>query len=433
MAAAPLENVDPWELLAKLTSAPERAVADKDARAAGVADLPAQMDAAAVAVTDIGGVEGVDNDSFEDGTLLTALMTHPMISSLLHEEPELDDVGEATHGFMLPAQNTRGNRFQMENVGRGGTQAYYAKNEVPEVPWHKSRPECYNGMDYAESEVPEVSWHKSRPERYSGMDYVAGPECYSGMDYVASARSTMFFSTTPASSQTPEVRQKFHLAPAFDASRQAFPQKNYPTRATAFEVHASQTSPEFRQSLSLASALDDSYHAYNQNFTTRVKAFEVHARQNSRAELSLPSRVRTKKPLKRGTQRTTVVLQNVPKTYNTSMVVNLIHSVGFKGRCDFVDMPVHRVSPSTGSFAIVNLVSPEDVPLFWKTLEGFTQWKCKSKNKCRVVWYEQLQGLDEIIHCYKNLLEVPKDIPDACKPRLLSNGVPMSFHSVPWN
>eukprot|EP00928_Gymnodinium_smaydae_P073970 TRINITY_DN5705_c0_g2_i3.p1 TRINITY_DN5705_c0_g2~~TRINITY_DN5705_c0_g2_i3.p1 ORF type:complete len:385 (+),score=43.31 TRINITY_DN5705_c0_g2_i3:58-1212(+) len=122
------------------------------------------------------------------------------------------------------------------------------------------------------------------------------------------------------------------------------------------------------------------------------------------------------------TQRTTVLLRNIPKNLNTSRVVDWLNSAGYKGLFDFVDVPTNRVSKMTGGFAIVNLIHPAYAPFFWKTFDGFKQWTCKSKNICRVVWYDQLQGLHQILLRYKNLIIVNKGIPKKARPWLLNEG-----------
>ncbi|CAE7317929.1 ybeQ [Symbiodinium natans] len=81
--------------------------------------------------------------------------------------------------------------------------------------------------------------------------------------------------------------------------------------------------------------------------------------------------------------KTTVMLRNLPNNYTRSMVLNLLNQEGFKGKIDFLYLPVDFRSKAGLGYAFVNLVEPCFVPQFWKAFDGFTKWvfvKCRARH-----------------------------------------------------
>merc|ERR1712045_867190 len=59
-------------------------------------------------------------------------------------------------------------------------------------------------------------------------------------------------------------------------------------------------------------------------------------------------------------QRTSVMLRNLPSGFTCRQLLNLLDSLGFLGRYDFVYQPVNFETMTCLSHAFVNLVSPAD-------------------------------------------------------------------------
>eukprot|EP00928_Gymnodinium_smaydae_P097508 TRINITY_DN8849_c0_g2_i4.p1 TRINITY_DN8849_c0_g2~~TRINITY_DN8849_c0_g2_i4.p1 ORF type:complete len:285 (+),score=5.80 TRINITY_DN8849_c0_g2_i4:121-855(+) len=222
-----------------------------------------------------------------------------------------------------------------------------------------------------------------------------GEDCYSlVLDQAASSCQSEINEISRHTATTSDVT---HVA-AFESAFDQFPHGYYPQTQTL----------QSRQS----------YMAYAHTYAMGIAS----TTQCSSMYLQTPSMPVLQTAKLHETQRTTIVLRNIPKTYNTSSVVRLLETAGYTGLFDFVDVPTNRVSRTTGGFAIVNLRHPAYAPYFWKTFDGFHKWTCKSRNICRVVWYEQLQGLHEIMRRYKNLIIARKDIPKKSRPWLLTEG-----------
>eukprot|EP00928_Gymnodinium_smaydae_P097509 TRINITY_DN8849_c0_g3_i1.p1 TRINITY_DN8849_c0_g3~~TRINITY_DN8849_c0_g3_i1.p1 ORF type:complete len:398 (+),score=40.60 TRINITY_DN8849_c0_g3_i1:57-1250(+) len=396
MAGVTTEGSNALDLLSKLFSKPQRefdAVADRGTEAASGSDLPSQTDVAAKDTTqtyevaptctshsglsllvDEGDSFNADQDSLKSRSNvgITSSVDKDLLAELLSIELHAIKGAESTS----LVGNADVGKFAVGSTSR-------AQNS-------RSQPSYMANQSAAPFRV-------SRPE--------SGPQCHSGMGTTSSMpSSTAFFGTTPASSLRAPARS---TAPA--PSLQA---------------------PELHERAGSDSTIADSRQAPTQHHGASVRMLREHASQEFSVGFAPPSRICATKSQGRGTQRTTVILRNIPKTYNTARVVDLVHSHGFEGKCDFVDVPSKRVSASTGGFAIVNLADPAYIPLFWKTFDGFTDWKCKSKNTCRVVFYEQLQGLYEITQRYKNLIKERKVVPEADKPWLMK-GVVIPSSCVP--
>eukprot|EP00928_Gymnodinium_smaydae_P055796 TRINITY_DN39271_c0_g1_i1.p1 TRINITY_DN39271_c0_g1~~TRINITY_DN39271_c0_g1_i1.p1 ORF type:complete len:398 (+),score=19.40 TRINITY_DN39271_c0_g1_i1:261-1454(+) len=352
MAADTTGSINAWDMLPKFTSNPEleaHAIADANKNVASVADLPLQIDAAADDITRIAGEYRAGMECSGSGLPPDGVDSLP----LLPPGAKLDSGSLAllSHPITSSLIYEENESFVYSVDDAGSTGEY--NSLVQESQSHLSSLENEDAGEFlSESGNQEVSRHE---------DMI---ECYSRMRNGLYTPGKIVLSTTPVMP-----------APLLRAPQQVHP-------------------------FSFAPTLEGWRHEQQKHIPSRAKAPATQASRKSRVGFALSSRGKVSKVAQQGALRTTVVLQNLPKTYTTSMVVNLVHSVGFKGKCDFVDMPSDRVSRTTGGFAIVNLMNPDDVPLFWKTLDGYTHWKCKSKNKCRVVWYDRLQGLNEIIQSY---------------------------------
>jgi len=126
-------------------------------------------------------------------------------------------------------------------------------------------------------------------------------------------------------------------------------------------------------------------------------------------------------------QRTSVMLRNLPSGYTFRMLLDLLDSRGFAGCYDFAYLPVNFETMTCLSHAFVNMVSPLDAERLREQLEGFSDWALPSDNVCQVVWNDKHQGLAALVERYRNSPVMHPDIPEECRPVLLSGGRRMQF------
>ncbi|CAE6935575.1 ML3 [Symbiodinium sp. CCMP2592] len=137
------------------------------------------------------------------------------------------------------------------------------------------------------------------------------------------------------------------------------------------------------------------------------------------------------------TQRTTVMLRNLPNNYTRNMVCTMMDKEGFKGCYDFIYLPIDFRSKANLGYAFVNLVDEpqalerggddfryfklkvcNQVQLFWQIFDGYTKWVlpsakaevqplhpahiCKQAGQvCSVSWSGPHQGQQAHIDRYR--------------------------------
>lgn len=132
-------------------------------------------------------------------------------------------------------------------------------------------------------------------------------------------------------------------------------------------------------------------------------------------------------PVKPRDTRTTVMLRNLPNNYTRLMVVNLLNQEGFKGKFDFLYLPIDFRSKAGLGYAFVNLCDPSYVAQFWKTFDGFTKWVLPSSKVCQVSWSGPHQGQAAHVERYRSSPIMHSSVPDECKPIVLQDGERVPF------
>eukprot|EP00434_Breviolum_minutum_P038369 symbB.v1.2.034033.t2/scaffold4320.1/size63662/6 len=144
-------------------------------------------------------------------------------------------------------------------------------------------------------------------------------------------------------------------------------------------------------------------------------------------------------PAKPRDTRTTVMLRNLPNNYTRLMVVNLLNQEisflqnmrrfpeGFKGKFDFLYLPIDFRSKAGLGYAFVNLCDPSYVQQFWKTFDGFTKWVLPSSKVCQVSWSGPHQGQAAHVERYRSSPIMHSSVPDECKPIVLLDGERVDF------
>lgn len=119
---------------------------------------------------------------------------------------------------------------------------------------------------------------------------------------------------------------------------------------------------------------------------------------------------------------TTVMFRNVPNNYSRLLLQQLLDSEGFKGKYDFVYLPMDFKSSASLGYAFVNLINEEEAERLKGAFEGFSRWAMPSQKVCNVDWSSPFQGLDSHIERFRNSPVMHESVPDEHKPALFADG-----------
>merc|ERR1712107_335959 len=110
------------------------------------------------------------------------------------------------------------------------------------------------------------------------------------------------------------------------------------------------------------------------------------------------------------------------------MLLELLDSLGFANKYDFVYLPTDVTVLSCLGYAFVNLRKPEYALQFFKDAHGFADWERPSNRVLAVSWSTPLQGLAAQIQRYRNSNIMHPSLPDQCKPLIFGeNGERIPF------
>merc|ERR1712060_314189 len=127
-------------------------------------------------------------------------------------------------------------------------------------------------------------------------------------------------------------------------------------------------------------------------------------------------------------ERTTVMLRNLPNDYTRDMLLELLDEHGFKKEYDFVYLPMDFKRKAGLGYGFVNMVTNEVATRAFDTLQGFSGWErlCSAK-VLEVAWGHPLQGLAPHVERYRNSPVMHEDVPDEFRPLLFKNGERIAF------
>jgi len=126
-------------------------------------------------------------------------------------------------------------------------------------------------------------------------------------------------------------------------------------------------------------------------------------------------------------ERTTLMLKNLPKCLSRSMLLDMLEKRGFGKRCDFVYLPVEFTRRLCMGYAFVNVVHPSVAAELWEVFDGLSDWPVSSAKICKVTWSSPLQGLSEHVERFRNSPLMHDSVPDECRPILLEDGLRTTF------
>eukprot|EP00928_Gymnodinium_smaydae_P001387 TRINITY_DN1050_c0_g1_i1.p1 TRINITY_DN1050_c0_g1~~TRINITY_DN1050_c0_g1_i1.p1 ORF type:complete len:408 (-),score=89.18 TRINITY_DN1050_c0_g1_i1:48-1271(-) len=126
-------------------------------------------------------------------------------------------------------------------------------------------------------------------------------------------------------------------------------------------------------------------------------------------------------------EKTTVMLRNLPTTFTRASLVELLEDEGFGGCFDFLYLPIDFGSRSCLGYAFANFLSASDAARCWTIFDGFTEWGFTCDKVCEVVWGDPHQGFAAHIERYRNSPVMHESVPDDWKPAAYSDGVQVPF------
>jgi len=129
----------------------------------------------------------------------------------------------------------------------------------------------------------------------------------------------------------------------------------------------------------------------------------------------------------RGFELTTMMMRNVPKTFNRQKLLVLLHSEGFAGTYDFVYLPVDHITEAALGYAFVNFTSQAMAERFRDHFQGFRRWGVRTEKVCEVVWGNGHQGLEAHVDRYRNSPVMHASVRDEFKPAVFVNGQRVPF------
>jgi RNA recognition motif-containing protein len=122
------------------------------------------------------------------------------------------------------------------------------------------------------------------------------------------------------------------------------------------------------------------------------------------------------------------MIKNIPNNMTRQMLLELLDSVGFVQRYNFVYLPMDFHRNANLGYAFVNMVSPMDAKAILKSLHGFADWKVAASDKViETTWGYPLQGLDAHVERFRNSPVMHEMVPEDFKPLLFVDGVPTSL------
>lgn len=125
--------------------------------------------------------------------------------------------------------------------------------------------------------------------------------------------------------------------------------------------------------------------------------------------------------------RTTLVMKNLPRSFDRNMLKKLLDSEGFAGSFDFLYVPLQWNQEQCVGYGLVNFVSVEAANRVWDHFVSYRDWDSPGHGLLELCWDTRHQGLQQLIKYYRNNSVMHPTLPDDCKPVLFNQGKQVPF------
>ncbi|CAK0839899.1 unnamed protein product [Prorocentrum cordatum] len=125
-------------------------------------------------------------------------------------------------------------------------------------------------------------------------------------------------------------------------------------------------------------------------------------------------------------ERTTVILRNLPCSFQREDLIKEMDSKGFARLYNFVYVPADFRTHASKGYAFVNLVSTEEVQRFMLAFNGFRDWPVPSTKICSVD-LSRTQGIERNIRLHQNSAIMGDEVPERFRPALFDGAVRVAF------
>lgn len=122
-----------------------------------------------------------------------------------------------------------------------------------------------------------------------------------------------------------------------------------------------------------------------------------------------------------------MMLRNIPNSYTSAAMLELLDYHGFRGRYDFVYLPMDFQKGVNLGYAFVNFLQHADGLRFAEVFQDFTAWNCQSDKSGDVSWAQPNQGWHAHVERYRNSPVMHPSVPDAYKPMVFHGGHRAAF------
>jgi hypothetical protein len=130
------------------------------------------------------------------------------------------------------------------------------------------------------------------------------------------------------------------------------------------------------------------------------------------------------------TPLTTLLIRNLPKSYDRDMLTELLDSKGFVSSYNFLYLPIDFKKRWALGYAMVDFVSHAEALRAIETLTTFSDWKAYPlPHSAGDVAFstDAKQGLEANVQYYRNREMMHPDVPEMYKPLLLRCGARVAF------
>jgi len=122
-----------------------------------------------------------------------------------------------------------------------------------------------------------------------------------------------------------------------------------------------------------------------------------------------------------------VMMRNIPNSYDRGRLLSLLDNKGFSGCYDLVYLPLDFATHSSLGYAFINFVTEGDAKRFRESFHGFNSWGMFSDKACDTQGNATHQGIRANIDRYRNSPAMHETVPDEFRPAIFSNGVRVPF------